>query len=243
MLIQKVAKGVTMPQTAQDEIDELERKNPNLPPDQKRAAQLNIIKPYVQRIFEGGILCNWWLSLRPNPLPNEEIPHRLSDRNLYWHQNRYNMTDPLTKKPFSYETPFISASAGTVERRAFLFKNQIHRARNIALRFATKRWKRSGIVFYCYVFVIGKKSVGHMGFAEELRELNIYTGYSRWQPEGEITAKIIIPPAQIEYAEIWLCEDIRNVIKNRARLEPAETMSNKALYLKPEDYHNIRELL
>jgi hypothetical protein len=243
MIIQKVTKGIGIPNVAQNEIDELERKNPNLSPDQKRAAHLNIIRPYVQRIFEGGILCNWWMSLRPNPLPHPEIPQRLSDRNLFWHQNRYNMTDPLTKKPFSYETPFISTSAGTVERRAFLLKNRIHRARNIALRFATNRWKRSGIVFYCYVFVIGKKSVGHAGFAEELRELNIYTGYSRWQPEGEITAKIIIPPAQIECAEIWLRDEFRSAIKTKAQLRPSETMNNKALYLKPDDYHNIRELL
>lgn len=121
-----------------------------------------------------------------------------------WHQNRYADPDPKEGGlPFYRRTPFISTTAGTVERHDLWRKNRVYLPRWQALRFATDGWRRDGYLFYCYVLTIGKQAVAHEAFAEELRELNVYTGYSPYHPEGEITAKIRIPPTQIEYVEFW----------------------------------------
>ena len=127
---------------------------------------------------------------------------------IMWHQNKYDDPDPLrSNQPFSEETPFISTTAGTVVRDNFNRTNILEPAQLTALRFATNGWQGSGMVVYCYVFILGKKAVGHEQFSEELRELNIYTGYSPYQPEGEITAKIQIPTTQIERIEVWIADD------------------------------------
>jgi hypothetical protein len=47
----------------------------------------------VRFIFDSGILCNWWRKVRL--LPAAEVPLRLTDRNLHWHQNCYDSLDPL----------------------------------------------------------------------------------------------------------------------------------------------------
>ena len=242
MIIQKVTKGIGIPWDAQIELDAIERQS-YLTPDRMRFEKLRIIESKVKYILENGILCNWWLSLLPMSPPTDEIPLRLTYRNLYWHQNRYNVPDPLRgNKPFSVETPFISTSAGTYERDKIVKTNNPHHAKRTAFRFATDKGRRSGIVFYCYLFVIGKRSTPQQAFSEELHELNIYTQYSTWQLEGEITAKLIIPPGQIERAEIWLQEDIADSITYHRKLVPSKIVDNKRLYQKPEKYHNIREL-
>jgi len=195
----------------------------------------------VDHILRTGITCRWWQEV--NPLPQHEIPQRLTERNLTWHQNHYDEPDPLEgNRPFYLRTPFISATAGTVERDAFLKTNVLHPAWIEALRFATDVWARDGYLFYCHVFIIGKKSVGHQLFAEELRELNIYTGFSPFQPEGEIAAKIVIPPAQIQKAEYWPVDRFLDDIANDRLPEPAQVFNNP-LFLPPEDYANVRDVL
>jgi hypothetical protein len=177
-------------------------------------------------------------------LPNHEIPLRLTDRNLHWHQNRYHDKDPLEgNEVFNRHTPFISVTAGSVERDAVHSRNVLHPPWQVALDFATDGWSRDGFLFYCYVFILGRKSVAHQMFAEELRELNIYSGYSLFQPEGEITAKIIIPPAQIEKFEFY---DIAAVISELAvgRLPvPARTERNVSLFRAPDEISNVRGYL
>lgn len=195
----------------------------------------------VDHILQTGITCRWWQEV--NPLPQHEIPLRLTERNLTWHQNRYDDPDPQEgNRPFCMRTPFISTTAGTVERDTFLQTNILQPAWVEALRFATDVWSRDGYLFYCYIFIIGKKSIGHQMFAEEIRELNIYTGFSPFQPEGEIAAKIIIPPAQIEKAEYWPIDKLLDDIKRGRVPSPARTINN-TLFLPPEDYTNVRDVL
>jgi hypothetical protein len=195
----------------------------------------------VNHILRTGITCKWWQEV--DPLPNGEVPQRLTEENLAWHQNRYDDPDPREgDRPFYLRTPFISTTAGTVERDTFFQTNILQPAWVEALRFATDGWSRDGYLFYCYVFIIGKKSVGHRSFAEEIRELNIYTGFSPFQPEGEITAKIIIPPAQLEKAEYWPIDKLLDDLKRGQVPSPAETFSN-SLFLPPENYNNVRDLL
>src|SRR5437879_713780 len=97
----------------------------------------------VKHILTTGILCNWWRSI--GSLPQVEIPDRLTERNLTWHQNHYDEPDPLRGNArFSLETPFISTTAGTVERDAFQQTNLLNPAWVEALRFASNLWTRDG---------------------------------------------------------------------------------------------------
>ncbi len=201
-----------------------------------------IDRDQAEQILHGGILCKWWYEV--GLLPFGEIPQRLTDRGMFWHQNRYEDPDPLENgQPYSLRTPFISTTAGTVERDTVARTNVLTPAWIEALRFATDFWRRDGYLFHCYVFIIGKKAVGHQSFAEEIRELNIYTGYSPFQPEGEITAKIIIPPAQIEKAEFWSLESVRDDLQNGMIPQPYEVLPSNQPFLPPSDYNNVREVL
>ncbi|HTY11538.1 MAG TPA: hypothetical protein VMF88_10740 [Bacteroidota bacterium] len=191
--------------------------------------------------MRSGITCHWWHLV--NPLPNEEIPQRLNERNLIWHQNHYDTPDPQEGgRPFNERTPFISTTAGTVERDALLNRNVLIPAWFEALYFATDAWRRDGYLFFCYVFILGKRAIGHQQFAEELRELNVYNDYSPFQPEGEITAKIIIPPTQIERVELWSMLDFKRDINAHQIPQPAANTPNP-LYLPPENYNNVRDIL
>ena len=145
-------------------------------------------------------------------MPAEEVPLRLTARNLYWHQNRYSDRDPSEgNQPFFMHTPFISTTAGTVERDAGIRRNIVQPAWAVALEFGTKQWSQDAYLFHCYVFVLGQTTVSHVQFSEELRELNVYTGFSPFQPEGEITAKIQIPPTQIEKFSFYSINLVRQI--------------------------------
>ena len=83
-------------------------------------------------ILSVGIVCNWWHKV--NPLPEHEVPLRLTERNLDWHQNRYNDPDPFESgEQFRLHTPFISTTAGTVERDTFNDTNVLNPAWKEAL--------------------------------------------------------------------------------------------------------------
>ena len=201
-----------------------------------------INRPDATSLLQSGILCNWWRNV--NPLPENEIPQRLTDRNLYWHQNRYSDPDPLEGgRPFFERTPFISTTAGTVERDPYLLRNVIHPAWLVSLEFATDTWTRDGYLFYCYLFILNRPTVQHRQFSEELRELNVYTGYSPHQPEGEITAKIIIPPTQIEKFAFYSLASIQSSFASGQLPIPDDEAFNQGIYRPPEELSNLRDLL
>jgi hypothetical protein len=190
-----------------------------------------------------GIVSNWWR--RVDPLPSAQIPKRLTAANLRWHQNRYADPDPdpaYAPYAFGEHTPFISVTAGTVERDAVNYRHLFYPAWEVALRFATDGWRRDGFVFACYVFILGRKSVPHQAFAEELRELNIYTGFSLFQPEGEITAKISIPPVQIKKFDYYDISDVWQAFSTDRLPMPTKTILNP-LYQPPADISNVRGYL
>ena len=196
----------------------------------------------ADHILSSGIICNWWREV--NLLPNDQVPLRLNERNLIWHQNRYEELDPLQGGlPFCRRSPFISTTAGVVERDIVSQTNTMTPAKDIALRFATNSWRQDGFLFFCYLFVLNKKSIGHRAFAEEIRDLNIYTGFSPYQPEGEITAKIIIPPEQIERYEFYSLNSVQNDISSGRLPRPSNEVINTNHFLPPENYHNIKEFL
>ena len=79
----------------------------------------SISQTQAQTMLDEGILCN--LIRNKGPMSLTDIPKVLVDRNTDWHQDHYGDPDPLHTTPpneiFSLHTPFISTTAGTVERR------------------------------------------------------------------------------------------------------------------------------
>lgn len=196
----------------------------------------------AQKILDVGITCNWWRKVQT--LPQAEVAERLTRRNLFWHQNNYDIPDPLEGgEEFRLHTPFISTTAGTVERDAVRSRNVIHTALQVALDFATDGWSHDGYVFYCYIFVLGRPAVSHQFISEELRELNVYTSFSPFQPEGEITAKIIIPTVQIEKYEYYALTDIHAAWNSGSPITPTKTVYNNKHFVPPTEVTNVRMFL
>jgi hypothetical protein len=196
----------------------------------------------AQRILAEGIHCNWVRNYPP--LKWDEIAVRLTADNLDWHQNRYTDKDPnfTPGERFYRHTGFISTTAGTYLRDIPNYTNICKPAWQVALKYATAEWRKDGYLFYCYLFVLGRKSVSIPAFSEELRELNVYTDYSDFQAEGEIAAKISIPPAQIEKAEFWSLADAKAADLAKVRGTPGYTLTN-SLYQPPDDINNVRKSL
>jgi len=197
----------------------------------------------ARNILSVGIVCNW--RRKVGTLPRHQVPLRLTDRNLDWHQNHYDDPDPSEGgEVFGRHTAFISTTAGTVEGDVFSLTNILNPAWREALNFATSGLRKDGYLFYCYLFIIGRQAVTLESFSKELRELNVYPGFSPYQPEGEITAKIIIPPAQIERAEFWSASDALRAVANRRlpAADPSRTLVNP-LFVRPEIYNNVRDFL
>ena len=195
----------------------------------------------VRTIFATGIICNWWRKV--GLLPAAEVPLRLTDRNLHWHQNRYNSPDPLEGgEEFSKHTPFISMTSGSVERDSFNRVNTLYPAWWEALKFATNFWTTDGWIFYCSAWILGRKTIGHQAFSEELRELHIYSDFSLYQLEGEITAKIQIPTTQIQRAEEWKLKDIRTALAVGNLPTPYQMIAN-GCFIDPASYSNVRAAL
>ena len=140
-----------------------------------------------------GIKCNWWRNVSQITQPG--IAAKLTAANLDRHRHDYEL--------FKNDTPFISLTAGSVERDVALRLNRIHEARDVALRFATNWGEVPGYLFYCWVIVGLKPAVGIASLAEEVRELNTYLSWSDYQLEGEITAKIVVTSNHIKRCERW----------------------------------------
>jgi hypothetical protein len=132
---------------------------------------------------------------------------RLTERNLDRHVNKFDINEPGSGRPFCDITPFISLSAGCVDRRVVLETNIVHRALRTALEFATTNYSNgrrepcSGWVIHCYVITGSNPAVQIPTVAEEIRELNHGRAYSGWYWQGEIAAKINVPSVQL------LCAD------------------------------------
>jgi hypothetical protein len=182
-----------------------------------------------------GILCNWWRSVEA--ITPSGIAEKLSAANLDMHVNHFDEPDPATGKRFSEQTPFISLSAGTVERDAAAQTNLVHRARRTAAWFGTEfGTKPTAYLFTCWVILAPRPAVGVEGVAEEVRDLNAYRRYSPFQTEGEVTAKISVPARQILSVERWDWDRASRSLSYR------EIHRNPS-FLAPEVLSNVRELI
>jgi hypothetical protein len=194
---------------------------------------------------DGGIECNWLRSPR-SPGRREITERRLTPEELTWHLTRYDEIEWRTKKPFGLTSPFISTTAGTAEQstasgeeRAYVFS-----AFDTACLFATEDYTTTGWVFFGYVYTIGRASVELLEFAEEVRDLHTYPGGYAYHHEGEIVAKIVIPPSHLQRCECYRGPELRQALESGALPTPRpDDVIINLKYVDPADYTNIRSFL
>ena len=153
----------------------------------------------------------------------------LSDAALAAHVNAYASV--------ASRTPYLSLSAGVVERDPVSRLPIHHPAWTTALDFATRGGRGDGYVFECWVQLPGNPAPELPGFGEEVRDLNLHQGFAWWHHEGEIAAKLVVPPRQI-----------RCVLKFDATQQPLPLSKGPASgvnpdFVPPERISNIRSLV
>ena len=181
-----------------------------------------------------GLECRWWRNVHRITPP--QIRDKLTYANLARHTDRYAKLDS-NGIPFCEGTPFISLTAGSVDRYVFLQTNIVTPALITALDFATRGFTVDGYLFYLWTIVGLKPAVPVEAVAEEVRAPNVYHRFSHFQAEGEITAKIHIPANQIRRCDKY------NVLAN-GRLRHANGWPHiNRRFADPLLVSNIRELI
>lgn len=182
-----------------------------------------------------GLICNWWRNV--GEITPEHRRRKLTPAGLDLHVNHFTTLLPNSGEKVSEITPFISLSAGVVERDAAARSNLVHRARRTALWFGTDFGRRDfAYLFTCWVILAPRPAVEIEGVAEEVRDLNAYRRYSEFQTEGEIVAKVIIPDNQIKDCEKWELDHTAGFFSC------VQSWSNPR-FTRPEQLTNIRELI
>jgi hypothetical protein len=123
-------------------------------------------------------------------------------------------------------TPYFSLSAGCVELDACTRTTITYKALQTALEFATESGRKPGYVFRMWVLVSPKPAPELPGFAEEVRELNLFNQYATFHYEGEVTAKLYVPARQIEWVEKFDAKLSSQWRVRNATFVPPERVSN-----------------
>ena len=128
-------------------------------------------------------------------------------------------------------TPYISLSAGCVELDPGSATTTVYHARETALDFATQSGTCNGFVFRLWVLVSPKPGPELPGFAEEVRELNLFQQFAVFHWEGEVAAKLFVPARQIEWVEKY--DSNLNLMSRRSNAD----------FVAPERISNVLEVL
>ena len=147
----------------------------------------------------------------------------LSDQALSDHVNNYAAVQG--------NTPYLSLTAGCIERDPHTLSAVTHSAMNTALSFATRNGTVAGYVFRLWVLVAPKPAPELPGFAEEVRSLLLFDHLTLFHDEGEIAAKLFVPARQIE-----------SFTKYDANLNPIGAAVLNGDFVPPERINNVRDL-
>jgi hypothetical protein len=142
-------------------------------------------------VLTQGLLSKWVIHHAGNMLgPGVVSAHQaLSDAALAAHVNAYGTV--------AATTPYISLTAGVVERDPVTRVPLRRPAWTTALDFATQSGRSDGYVFECWVPLPPNPAPELPGFGEEVRDLNLQPRFAWWHHEGEIAAKLVVPARQI----------------------------------------------
>lgn len=183
-----------------------------------------------------GLVCAWWRD--SGSIDPAESADKLTLGNLDLHVNHFTDKDPVTGRPFNEVSPFISLSAGTVERDAVAQTNHVHRARRTALFFGTGFGRKTTAYLYvCWVILAPRRTVELQYVAEEVRDLNTYRDYSPFQTEGEIVAKIEVPDNHIQCCEKWVHSGGTPGVYRRS------WVYSNPRFVPPQRLTNVREMI
>jgi hypothetical protein len=168
-------------------------------------------KTAIAVLSETGILSSWVVANSSTQLnrANSSSQDALNPRALDYHVNSYGAVRG--------STPYISLSAGCNEYRGRFAAPRTYPALRTALDFATDGGRRPGYVFRCWVITGLKPAPELPGFAEEVRDINLFASFYRYHFEGEVTAKLVVPRRQVQ----WVLKVKSNARPMRASWSPA----------------------
>lgn len=176
---------------------------------------------------------------------------------LPWHITRFDDFGfpAWPNNRFRELSPFLSLSSGTVEPDHQKGRNQQYPAWYTAVKFATRDGYENGWVFHGYASILGRPAIPLLEFSEEVRDLHQHDFYNQFHPEGELVAKILVPPVRLKEAfrvtadklrewEDQLEDGTRQAIVSPLELlsELSDTVLTGASYRPPEEFSNIRDL-
>ena len=124
-------------------------------------------------------------------------------------------------------SPYISLSAGVVLRDTAVGTRKFPAWRSAA-DFATEWGRSPGYVYRLWTIVSPKPAPEIMNVSDELRNLNLFDAAWKYQKQGEVTAKLVIPPVQIEY-----------VMKVGSDRIPTGFRRDNTRFVKPETISNL----
>jgi len=201
---------------------------------------------HAKLIVDEGLRSNWWRKM--GTITPIGIKEQLIEKNAMLHLNSYNEPLPIghpfygREKTYGDVTPFISTTAGAIQRDTFKKQNFLRDPFLTALNFATKNLKSNGYIFYAYLITLNKKAIELEQFSEDVRELHIYQDFMPYQLQGEVMAKILIPSVQIEMALEFDGPTAKDELRRGIEPTPTHTISNIS-YQNPQKFSNIKEIL
>jgi hypothetical protein len=183
---------------------------------------------------ESGLVCNWWRNV--GLISPAEVANKLTVDALRDHLDRYETVKD--------ETPFISLTAGVrmrTSRPRGYGHNRVESAQRTALLYATDNFQSPGHIFAGWVPVLPHSNVRLESFAEDVRDLLTYSQFRRFHRQGEVTAKVHVPMAQLAWVERWdLGAGSASPVGRRAHL--VERWRNDR-FVAPEGHAAIRDVL
>lgn len=124
-------------------------------------------------------------------------------------------------------SPYISLFAGVVLPDTALGSRKFPAWRS-AVDFATEWGKSSGFVYRVWTIVTPQPSPEVMNVSDEVGNLNLFGAAWKYQKQGEVTAKLVIPPSQIEY-----------VVKVGPDRRPTGFRKDNSRFVKPDTISNL----
>jgi hypothetical protein len=179
-----------------------------------------------------GLLSSWWMNAPDGNVSPLDVGAKLTEQALDDHLSDYDAVADTTA--------FISTTAGTVEVNAARKSYDQFLPEHTALRFATRNFSQTGYLLHAYVFVLGRKSVALQEFAEELRDVNLYSSRYEWHHEGEVVAKVHLPAQRIEKIERYSHTGLEAALDAHSVPTPDAVFAAPAVYRDPLDYINLR---
>ena len=100
-------------------------------------------------------------------------------------------------------------------------------ARETAVEFATNFGKTDGYIYRLWTVVAPQPAPELLPLSDEIRNLNLFRQTHKYQKQGEVTAKLVIPPVQIQYVtKIAKDGKVLGIRRDNPRFVKPDSVSN-----------------